>query len=162
MDAVVPRFVKLRRAIVLLMTGAALGGVGCRTNSMEKVMTVVPRAEPTDPVPTELERMVAPHVTADEIYTVYNRELIIGSNANQKYRDRLLRVSGVFEGVNRNLPGRAYMELRTHDAGSFVYAALNAEAAPLLNTLVPGTSVELLCWGDDFVGGNPFLRDCRK
>jgi hypothetical protein len=164
MDAMVPQYVRPQRAtlLLLLMAGATLGCLGCRTNSMEKVMTVSPRREKVDPVPTELERLTAKRVSADEIYTVYNRKLIIGALPNQKYRDYLMWVSGVFNGVNRNLPGRPYLELRTHDDASFVYAALSADDAPLMNTLVPGTSVALLCWGDDVVVGNPFLRDCRR
>jgi hypothetical protein len=153
--------IRHRGALVLLLM-TALASAGCATQASEKVMGVAPRPQRVDPVPTTMERDFAPQVTADEMYVVYNRSLIIGANANQKYLNRLLRVNGVFEGVNRNLPGRTYLELKTHDEHSFVYAALSKDAKPLLSKLVPGEAVELLCWGDSGETGNPFLRDCRR
>jgi hypothetical protein len=151
-----------RRCVLSLLAAVlVLGSAGCKATPTEKVIAVAPPPQRVDPEPTATERAVAPQTTADEIYTVYSQNLIEGANADQRYLNRLLWVAGVVNGVNRSLPGRPYLELRTHDDGAFTYAAMSVEAAPLLSALVLGTRVDLLCRGDGALGGDPFLRDCR-
>jgi hypothetical protein len=161
--ALVLKFVVSRRCLqYVTMAAMTLAVAGCKTTRTETVIAVYPRPQhPIEPVPTSAQVAAAPHVAADEIYTVYSQNLIIGANADQRFRDRLMWVAGVYNGVNRGLPGQSYLELRTHDDAAFAYAALNPEAEPAFSALTLGTSVELLCRGDGAVGGSPLLRDCR-
>jgi hypothetical protein len=162
MAAVVLNRLVWRRCLLQGMVAVvALAASGCKAPSRETVLAVALRPQPpAGALPTAAERAAAPHITADEIYTVYSQNLIQGANPNQRFRNRLLWVGGVFDGVNRGLPGRPYLELRTHDESAFTYATVRPEAESLLSTLRPGMRVELLCIGNGAVGGSPLLRDC--
>ena len=100
-------------------------------------------------------------VTADAVYTIYSRNLFLGATPDQRFLDRLLLVSGVFNGFNSRHPERTFLELRTHDDGAFTYAVLDARAQPLMATLVPGQTIKLLCRGAGAVGGSPMLLGCQ-
>ena len=136
---------------------------GCRQAARETIVAVPqPGTRAVEPPASAAEIMNAQHVSADTLYTVYSQNLDVGrGNRDQRFLNRLLMVTGVFEGVSRALPGRTYLELRTPDAGAFVYATVASEAAPLLSSVQVGEALRLLCWGDGMTIGSPLLRDCR-
>ncbi len=144
--------------VVLLLSGCA----HTTPPDAAKIMTVpAGPASPVDPAPDSYALAHAEVVTADKLYTVYSQNLIEGANPDQRYRERLLLLSGSFAGINRGLPGRTYVELATHDPDAFVYAELTPEAQPLLATLTPGQSLRLTCVGAGMMAGSPRVRSCR-
>jgi hypothetical protein len=138
----------------------ALSLTGCAAGPEERVVAV-PRtlASPAAWPLTRLDEAMALPVTADVLYTVYSRNLILGATPDQHFLDRTLMVTGIFNGTNRRTPGRTLLELRTHDDGAFVYAELGAQPPP--RTLVPGERVRLLCRCNGMVAGSPMLSQCR-
>ncbi len=152
-----------RLRAVLVGLAVCGGAAGCRTGQDEVVVPVTPvHAMRQEPALTAEDEAGAKNVTADELYTVYSQDLIIGANPHQRFLNQVLRVRGVFNGVNRSLAPKVYLELRTHDREGFTYAALSPEAAPLLASLEPGVSVQLVCRGDGVIAGSPLLRNCRS
>jgi len=117
---------------------------------------------PLELVPYDVQLKEAKPVTAEELYRVYSQNLDEGVWPDQKYRYRLLHVSGVFNGINQRLPGKVYLELRTRDDSAFVYALLAPDDPLAVATLTPGTSLKLLCHGAGMVAGSPLLKDCRS
>ena len=115
---------------------------------------------PLELVPYAEQLKDAKPVTANELYRVYSQGLIEGALPDQRFRFRLLHVTGIVNGTNRRLPGRVFLELRTPAESAFVYALL-AQDDPLA-TLTPGTPVKLLCHGAGAMAGSPLLKDCRR
>ncbi len=141
------------------MTGALFG---CNDSPRERVVSIPARsASLQEPTPSALDTAVAKHVTADELYTIYSQDLTIGATPDQRFDTQLLIVTGIVNGVNRRLEPAVYLELRTHDKDSFVYAEFNPDLSYVPQTLLPGAEVHLLCRGDSMIGGNPIVRACR-
>jgi hypothetical protein len=144
----------------LALLALSLGG--CAATPAVKVMTVAaPIPGAAMPAPAALERATAQHVAADKLYTVYSQNLNEGALPDQRFRGRLLNVSGLFAGTRTGFAGQEYLELGTHDADAFVYATLSPEAEGLLHTLAPGTPLQLLCIGKGMIAGSPILGECR-
>ncbi|HEY0263405.1 MAG TPA: hypothetical protein VGC07_02675 [Granulicella sp.] len=114
-----------------------------------------------DAAPTAAQITKAPSVNLDVLYRVYSLHLVDGANADQRFQNRLLKIAGVVDGVNRSLPGRVYVELRTRRPEAFVYAAMAHEDEAALDAMKPGQAVMLVCVGDGMQGGSPMLRSCR-
>jgi hypothetical protein len=145
-----------------IVAGFAFGLAGCATKPTETVINVLittPRV--VSPPPSVQQQAKAQHVTSDQLYTIYSQHLIQGALPDQRFRGRLLHVTGIFEGVDRHRPGWTFLELATHDPGAFTYAILSPDAEDLLATLQPGTEVKLLCRGAGGVAGSPFVGECR-
>lgn len=140
----------------------AVGLTGCANAPRAIVVSVAPRrVDAEGPAPSATDIAIAKKVSADELYTVYSQNLMLGANPDQRFLHRWLLVSGVFQDVSRSLVPQVYLELRTHDPEGFVYAALSSQASSLLTTLRPGMSVHLLCRGDGMMIGSPVVRECR-
>jgi hypothetical protein len=137
----------------------ALGALGCHsTIKKDHVTFVAPRS--LEPYAVQLQQ--AQTVSADTLYTVYSQHLIQGATPDQRFWNRLMHVSGDFNGINRSLPGKVYLELRTHDDGGFVYAEM-AAADPLTTSLpVVGTKLHLLCRCTGALAGSPILTECHR
>ncbi len=156
---------RLGRSISMLLLVASATFLvfnGCRAAPHETSVTVpaLP-AQAGEPISAAAVAK-AEHITTDMLYRVYSLNLNSGANRDQRFLNRPIVVTGVFNGINRGLPGRVYLELRTHDDAAFTYAALGPGGAPLLRTLVPGETVTLVCLGDGMAIGSPRLRDCRS
>lgn len=154
---------RLRQLLPALLCPIIVVVSGCRPASRQTIVAVpVMVSQSLEPVPSADAVAKAEHITADGLYTVYSQDLNNGANRDQRFLNRLIVVTGVFNGVNRSLRGRVYLELCTHADGAFTYAELSPDAAPLLSTLTPGDTMKLLCRGGGMAIGSPLLRDCRS
>ncbi|NYF78754.1 hypothetical protein [Granulicella arctica] len=136
-----------------------LGVIGCdSTIKTQKPVFIAPQ----NFVPYAVQLKQAQIVSADMLYTVYSQHLIVGALPDQRFLGKLLHVTGVFNGVNRNLSGKTYLELRTHSDSAFAYAEM-AAGDPLVVALpAAGTKLRLLCRGAGAVAGSPMLTECRS
>lgn len=151
----------------LVIKVSALGAflscaLGCAKTASETVVPLMARREVAASPPfSAREVAAAQRVTADALYIIYSQNLFLGATPDQRFYDRPLLVSGVYNGVREGVTQRTYLELRTHDDEAFTYAELAPRASSLLATLAPGKRVSLLCRGNGVAAGSPLLRDCQ-
>lgn len=109
---------------------------------------------------TAVEPAAAPEpamaITADELYAAYDSNEVA---ADQRFKGRLVQVSGVVESVDSGISDEPIVSLAAGDYGiGSVYAyGLESNVAA---TLSKGQGVSLSCTANGELLGTPALRDC--
>jgi hypothetical protein len=111
-----------------------------------------PKVAAAPPVPA-----ASVEVTAAELWAEYARDV---SEANRKFKDKAVVVSGIVRSVERNFEGSMVARLATGDAFETVNAKLATRNDPTLIGVVKGRSVSLLCVGRGALMGAPQLGGC--
>jgi len=96
-------------------------------------------------------------IEAVELWLAYNR---VPAQADQRFKDRPLRVTGTVRSVERDFEGRIVMRLNTGDVFETVNArmALRNDSAAL--AIGKGRPVTLACIGRGALIGAPLVSDC--
>lgn len=94
-------------------------------------------------------------VTARQLHVDYKANEVA---ADDKYRGRILRVTGKATAIKRDFVDAPYMVLETGDAFEGVHAHFDSDGA--LAQVRQGQLVTLRCVGDNVVMGSPVLRRC--
>jgi len=149
------------RRLAILGTLLVLGMTACKS-TVPKREPPLRGPHPLELVPYATQLKEAKPVTAEELYRVYSQNLDEGAWPDQKYRYRLLHVTGVFNGINQRLPGKVFLELRTRADSAFVYALMAPDDPLDMETLTPGMPLKLLCHGAGMMAGSPLLKDCHR
>lgn len=99
----------------------------------------------------------ATSVTAGDLWAAYARN---AGDADRRFRDRSLLVSGSVRSVDRDFDGRAMVRLSTGDPYESVNAKLATRNEATLASLSKGKPVTLLCVGRGRLIGAPQLTGC--
>jgi len=99
----------------------------------------------------------AASVTAGELWMAYVRD---AGDADRRFRERSLLVSGTVRSVDRDFDGRAMVRLSTGDPYESVNAKLATRNETMLAALTKGKQVTLLCVGRGRLIGAPQLTGC--
>jgi hypothetical protein len=111
-----------------------------------------PKMAAAPAVPTASVQM-----TAADLWAEYGRDT---AEANRKFRDKAVVVSGVVQSVERDFEGSMVARLSTGDAFETVNAKLATRNDPSVLGVVKGRSVSLLCVGRGAIMGSPQLAGC--
>ena len=96
-------------------------------------------------------------VTAAELWAAYARDT---ADANRKFRDKSVVVTGVVQSIERDFEGSMVARLSTGDAFETVNAKLATRDDPTVVGVIKGRSVSLLCVGRGALMGAPQLGGC--
>ena len=96
-------------------------------------------------------------VTAGDLWAAYVRN---AGDADRRFRDHSLLVSGAVRSVDRDFDGRAMVRLSTGDPYESVNAKLATRNEATLAGMTKGKSVTLLCVGRGRLIGAPQLTGC--
>jgi hypothetical protein len=96
-------------------------------------------------------------VTASELWADYARD---ARDADRKFRDKAVVVTGVVRSVERDFEGSMVARLSTGDAFETVNAKLATRNDPSMIGVIKGRSVSLLCVGRGALMGAPQLGGC--
>jgi hypothetical protein len=99
----------------------------------------------------------ATSVTAGDLWMSYVRD---ARDADRRFRDRSLLVSGTVRSVDRDFDGRAMVRLSTGDPYESVNAKLATRNDTTLAGMTKGKAVTLLCVGRGRLIGAPQLTGC--
>jgi hypothetical protein len=99
----------------------------------------------------------ATSITAGDLWVAYVRD---AGDADRRFRDRSLLVSGSVRSVERDFDGRAMVRLSTGDPYESVNAKLATRNEATLVGMTKGKSVSLLCVGRGRLIGAPQLTGC--
>jgi len=99
----------------------------------------------------------ATSVTAGDLWMAYVRD---ARDADRRFRDRSLLVSGMVRSVDRDFDGRAMVRLSTGDPYESVNAKLATRNETMLAGMTKGKQVTLLCVGRGRLIGAPQLTGC--
>ena len=144
-----------RRRLTVLEVILVLAMTACKST----VRVLPQEPDPIEPIPYAVQLARAEHVTADKLYRIYSQDLMEGATPDQRFKNWLVHVTGVSNGINRRLPGKTYLELRTSDDSAFVYVLLAPDDPLTAAALTPGTPLKLLCTGAGMMMGSPLLKN---
>lgn len=101
----------------------------------------------------------AVNVTASELVKAYKDNEIA---ANEKYKDKLLLVSGSIDSINAGMGDEPLIMLKSNsDYGmNNPHAKLADSDVKKAGTLKKGQTIKLLCKGNSEIAGSPMLEDC--
>lgn len=94
-------------------------------------------------------------VTARQLHADYSANEV---SADEKYRDRVLRVTGKVTAIKKDITDDAYVTLGTANEFESVHAHFADEKA--LGALKTGQKIVARCVGNNVVIGSPQLADC--
>jgi hypothetical protein len=116
-----------------------------------------PTAAPLDAQPAEAGE-AAPEIslTAEELHDAYTEN---GVAADERYRGRLLRVSGAVESINRDIVDRPYVMLHTR-RGMGVQCFFPQGRSSSISSLRRGDDVVIRGRGNGNLATMVFLKDC--
>jgi len=140
---------------------------GCLVVGMFAVATasaLLTPARPPETAPAWPREAAAPavpaasvQVTASELWAEYARD---AAEANRRFRDKAVGVSGIVRSVERDYEGSMVARLSTGDAFETVNAKLATRNDPSQLGVVKGRFVSLLCVGRGAIMGAPQLGGC--
>ena len=132
-------------------TGGVLGPQAHPSGAAAALAPVVPRALPAPPASR------TPEISATDLWMTYSRD---PADADRRYRDRSLVVTGMLSSIGRDFGGGVVLRLGTGDAFSAVSATLATRNEPALAGLARGQVVSLICVGRGAIMGAPLLAGC--
>lgn len=94
-------------------------------------------------------------VSAQKLAADYNANEV---SADELYRDKMLRVSGVVDSIKKDITDDPYVVLRTDNRFMGVHA--NFEDTAGLSALSAGQKITVRCIGNNVIMGSPILKDC--
>jgi len=127
-------------AVVALLIAGAVGASQKKDKERREV------ASPSTP-PVEVSAVkLASDYKANEV------------SADQLYRNKVLRVSGVVDGIKKDFSDDPYVVLRTGNQFLGVHARFEEESG--LAGLTPGKEIVVRCLGNNVIMGSPMLKNC--
>lgn len=120
-----------------------IGAVGASSKKEQQRKEV---AEPTSP-PIE--------VSAEKLASDYKANEV---SADEMYRGKVLRVSGVVEAIKKDITDDPYMVIKTNNMFLGVHAKFDSPDG--LSRIPPGKQVTVRCIGNNVIMGSPMLKDC--
>ena len=96
-------------------------------------------------------------VTAAELHAAYAENEV---SADEKYRGKILRVTGILDAIKKDITDAPYVVLRSENRFEGVHASFAGDALSTLTALKPGKPITLRCIGDNVIIGNPKLKGC--
>lgn len=97
-------------------------------------------------------------VSAMEIAQAYGQNEARG---DALYKGRVLRVTGVVDGITKDIADDTVVDLRSGAMFQFVKATMSSEAEQFAVSLSKGQKVILICEGAGEVVSSPLLSNCR-
>jgi len=153
-----PRSVWSIVAVVLAVIAIGAGTVWIvwvSWSSHQARLAVTGSAEPPrDPPPA---KPAALEVTSDKLHLDYTANEVA---ADQRYRERALRVTGAVRAIRRDVFDEPYLELWTTSEFETVDARFGRAWADELARINVGDHVAVQCIGTGMVLGSPRLRSC--
>jgi hypothetical protein len=151
--------VRPRTILLALSTGLLVGMFAVAT----AWGLMVPRVVETSYGAGELPRTgpsvpsTAVAVEASDLWRSYNRG---ASEADRRFKDRPVLVTGTVRSVERDYEGRMMIRFNTGDALEAVNARMALRNDPAALAIVKGRRVSLACVGKGALIGAPLLGDC--
>lgn len=96
-------------------------------------------------------------VTAAALHAAYAQNEV---SADEKYRGKILRVTGILDAIKKDITDDAYVVLRSANRFEGVRASFSGDANAALSALKPGKPITLRCIGDNVIIGSPKLKGC--
>ena len=138
-------------AVLMILVGVFAG----KKPASEAASAAQPVADaapaPVAPAP------VAVAVTAGALYDAYDSNEVA---ADQKYKGKLLAISGTVQSIDKDVLDNIIVTLKTKNEFMAVRAYLNKEHEPLAASLGKGQKISWTCTGDGKMIGSPVIRDC--
>ena len=97
-------------------------------------------------------------VSAEQLSADYRAD---AAAADARYKGRPLKVSGIVDGIDKNIVNNTYLTLRTPSMPMAVHAQLESSQAPRGAALARGDRVSLVCTGRGMTDGAPLVDECR-
>ena len=153
-----PRTIFLVLSICLVAGMFAAGGLMAQSRApeMAAVGGAHAGAAAADNVPAP-DATGATSVAAGDLWMAYVRD---ARDADRRFRDRSLLVTGTVRSVDRDFDGRAMVRLSTGDPYESVNAKLATRNDTTLAGMTKGKQVTLLCVGRGRLIGAPQLTGC--
>lgn len=126
--------------VIALIVVGAVGSASKKEKQRQEVAT--PTAPPVN-------------VSANTLASDYKANEV---SADELYRGKVLRVSGVVDSIKKDITGDPYVVIKTDNQFMGVHA--NFESAGGLAGLAPGKQIAVRCIGDNVIMGSPMLKDC--
>ena len=123
----------------------------------------VTQAQPAQPtVPVASAPPAAPaapdiNVSAEQLRRDYDGNEV---SADEKYRNKMLVVTGIVTAVKKDPFGKPYVMLATGSMFESVHARFATDRASDLRSFLRGDKVIMRCVGNNVVLGSPQLKDC--
>ncbi|OOR90925.1 hypothetical protein B0181_04150 [Moraxella caviae] len=111
----------------------------------------------TDTAQVEIETEVPMEVSARTLYQDYDANEVAG---DQKYKGKLLQVSGKVASIDSGLGDEANIRLIGKSEFETVMASGDDEFTQKAATLSKGQDVVMICRGDGEIIGSPTLKQC--
>lgn len=105
----------------------------------------------------EVQTGAALDVSAAELFKDYAANEV---SADDRYRGKVLRVSGTVESINKNIVDDPYVMLRAGGDFDGVHCSFDSTQTSSLASLSRGQRVTLRCRGNGKMIGSPMLHDC--
>jgi hypothetical protein len=151
-----PRMILLGLAGCLLAGMFAVASAGSLMPSARSADAAgAPSSAASGSVPVMGATAVA--VAASDLWLAYNRD---PAQADLRFKDRPLLVTGSVRSVDRDFEGRMLVRLNTGDAYDTVNARMALRNDPAAIGIVKGRQVSLSCVGRGALIGAPQLGDC--
>jgi len=147
-------FFVLSMAFLLIIVGAV------RAADRAVEATSEPAAaeqRPDPPAPAAAPRQATVYVSADQLFKDYEANEV---SADERYRGKVLVVTGKVTGVKKGILDDPYIELATSGPYQSVWAHFPEERAGSLRALARGARITVRCIGDNVTIGMPQLKDC--
>ena len=96
-------------------------------------------------------------VTAAALHAAYAQNEV---SADEKYRGKILRVTGILDAIKKDITDDPYVVLRSANRFEGVHASFAGDALSTLTALKPGKPITLRCIGDNVIIGSPKLKGC--
>lgn len=107
----------------------------------------------TQPKPT-----VSLPLTAAQLYADYDANEVA---ADQKYKGKVLRVSGAVESVDKDIADRIVIHLKSPNSFSSVHAYLEKQYENDAASLKKEQQITVVCKGNGKLVGSPLLKECQ-
>jgi hypothetical protein len=126
--------------VVALIVVGAIGAANKKKEQRQEVAT--PTAPPVE-------------VSADKLASDYKANEV---SADELYRGKVLRVSGVVDSIKKGITDEPYVVLKTNNQFMGVHANFDDTAG--LSGLAAGKRITVRCIGNNVIMGSPMLKDC--
>jgi hypothetical protein len=146
--------------VVALIVVGAVGAAGKKDKQRQEVAT--PTTPPVAPGKKDKQRqeVATPttppvEVSATRLASDYKENEV---NADELYRGKVLRVSGVVDSIKKGITDKPYVVIKTDNQFMGVHANFDDSAG--LSGLAAGKQITVRCIGNNVVMGSPMLKDC--
>lgn len=146
-------------SVFLTITVCALAGIGI--SAPAPAGDARASQAPATPAPSiEVKSKPAPKaitVSAVELYKSYSANEVA---ADQKYKGKLLQISGTVQSIDKSVFNTIVVHLRSGNEFSSVYAELEDMHEQIAAQLTKGEKINFLCQGGGRLLDSPIVRKC--